>query len=373
MSSSKQSKVRLRTSRKRRDDGLTSQTPEIQKRLAALEVQAKELHESKALLSAVIETAPDAIICCDYNGIIKSFNPAAERIFGYSVDEVIGKDVALLMPPPYSEAHPGHIDRYKETRESHVIDGRREVAGLRKNGTVFPLELSISEVDHLSIFIGTARDMSEQRAFERRIIDFASQEQERIGREIHDGLGQRLTALTLMARSLERTLSNEDGSAAKKLSTLVEELQKASKEAHDLSLGLAPVPVDPDGLESALRQLAARAKGIAGTACRVQIDTSVRATDRSISAQLYRIAQEALHNAVKHAHARTITMKLSHNENNKGIALIIADDGKGFEPNKIKARTLGLQIMHYRAKAIGAVLQINSALGKGTVVRCTLH
>jgi len=372
MSDSKQNKVRRRTSRNPREDELSLLKREMQKRTEALKLQINELHQSKALLSAIIDNDPDAIITSDHNGTIKSFNPAAQRIFGYAADEVIGKDVSLLMPPPHRESHPGHIDRYTATHETHIMGRRREVIGLRKDGTVFPLEISIGEVDHLAIFIGIARDISEQRALERRIVDLASLEQERIGREIHDGLGQRLTALTLMARSLAKNLGDKDKLAADKVRTFVEELQIANNEAHDLALGLAPVPIDPEGLESALIQLGNRTEVITGHACRVKVDKSVRVDDRSISAQLYRIAQEAIHNAVKHAQAQTITIKLSRNGGNGSIDLIIADDGKGFDPNKNKDFTLGLQIMQYRANAIGAVLQINSAKGKGTVVRCTM-
>ena len=364
------------TTRKRLENELISLNAALEQRIVQrteeLRYQAEQLRQSKERMRAVVDTAPDAIITIDIEGLIKSFNPAATRIFGYTTEEVLGKNIKILMPSPYRDEHSAYLARYAETREPHIIGKQREVSGLRKDGTVFPLEINITEIEHLSLYVGIARDVSERRTLEKRIIDLASLEQERIGSEIHDGLGQRLTALTLMASYLEKYLKDKDNDAAEKIGDLKKELQNAGREAHALSTGLAPVPIDPGGLGAALKLLAANTQASTGINCRASIDDSVSANDRSTAAQIYRIAQEAVNNAVKHAEADTITLKLAHAPDEHGIVLIVADDGVGMRSDGGGSEQLGMHIMRHRANAIGASFRIESAPGKGTVIRCEL-
>jgi two-component system sensor kinase FixL len=127
--------------------------------------------EREALLQAIIETAPDALITIDEAGLIRIFNPAAERIFGFRAEEVIGQNVHCLMPAPYREQHDGYIRRYLETGEKRIIGIGREVEGRRKDGSVFPMELAVGEVhdDGHKLFAGFVRDISARRDAERRL------------------------------------------------------------------------------------------------------------------------------------------------------------------------------------------------------------
>ena len=104
------------------------------------------LPEREALLRAILETSPDGLITIDENGIIQSFNPAAERMFGYAAAEVIGRNVSCLMPSPYREEHDAYLERFLRTGEKRIIGIGREVLGQRKDGTIFPLELAVGEV-----------------------------------------------------------------------------------------------------------------------------------------------------------------------------------------------------------------------------------
>ncbi len=127
--------------------------------------------EREALLQAIIETAPDALITIDEAGLIRIFNPAAERIFGFQAEEVIGRNVRCLMPAPYREQHDSYIRRYLETGEKRIIGIGREVEGQRKDGSVFPMELAVGEVhdDGRKLFAGFVRDISARRDAERRL------------------------------------------------------------------------------------------------------------------------------------------------------------------------------------------------------------
>lgn len=132
------------------------------------ESQPDPLQESDARLRAVLNTAVDGIITIESDGSIESFNPAAERIFGYSAEEVIGRNVAMLMPPPHREQHGKYIDNYLRTGDTKIIGRGREVNGRRKGGALFPMELAISEVQLADrvMFTGIVRDISARRRAE---------------------------------------------------------------------------------------------------------------------------------------------------------------------------------------------------------------
>ena len=134
----------------------------------ALRMQAERLRESEQRMHAILDTAAEAIIVIDEHGIIDRFNAAAERIFGYRADEVIGANVSVLMPPPHSESHAGYLQRYLNTGTPHIIGIGRETEARRKDGYVFPIELSVSEtrLGAKLLFTGVLRDISERRQHE---------------------------------------------------------------------------------------------------------------------------------------------------------------------------------------------------------------
>ena len=124
-----------------------------------------------ALLRSVIDTAPDAIITIERDGRIRSFSPAAERLFGYGAEEVIGRNVNILMPDPYRSEHDGYLDRYLTTGEKRIIGIGRTVMARHKDGRTFPIELAVGEVKSGAshIFTGFIRDISERVAAQARV------------------------------------------------------------------------------------------------------------------------------------------------------------------------------------------------------------
>ena len=127
--------------------------------------RVEELRQNEARMRAMFDTAVDGIITISERGIIERFNPAAERMFGYSVAEVVEKNVSMLMPAPYHEAHDGYLANYMQTGEKKIIGSSREVVGLRKDGTTFPMDLAVSITNQgeREMFIGTMRDISERK------------------------------------------------------------------------------------------------------------------------------------------------------------------------------------------------------------------
>ena len=219
-----------------------------------------------------MDTAPDAVITIDRQGIIENFNRAAEAMFGYSAAEAVGANVRLLMPAPYCNEHDDYLERYHRTGERHVIGQRRELRGRRKNGAEFPLEVTVTEVEDFGLFVGIARDLSDRRRLEKEVARASTFEQERIGQEIHDGLGQKLTALSMMAASLKRDLTRQNVPESRTLNELIEHLRQATEEARALSRGLAPVPLTEQGLAAALSRLAGDMQAATGIACHFETD-----------------------------------------------------------------------------------------------------
>lgn len=328
--------------------------------------------ESEAMAQAVLDTTVDGIITIDGEGTVESFNQAAEEIFGYDAEEVIGENVKMLMPSPYREEHDEYLRSYHETGRKRIIGTGREVRGRRKDGSTFPMELAVSEVElgEETIFTGIVRDISERRRLEKEILNVSEEERRRIGQDLHDGLGQMLTGIGLLSQDLTRQLEEEAHERADDMAEITEHIKEADQYARDLSHGLIPVDVEANGLSEALRRLAQNAERLFNVDCSFREIETVLIHDNAIATHLYRIAQEAVSNAANHGEADDIKIILASGE--EQIRLQVRDDGVGFEHDTTEADGMGVRIMNYRARIIGGTLEISSNLGEGTVVTCTL-
>src|SRR5208337_1671738 len=190
------------------------------------------LEESQARMAAIVKTAVNAIITIDDQGMVWSFNPAAEKIFGYSSEEIVGKNVSLLMPSPHREQHAHHVAKFKSTGQSHVLGVQRELQALRKDGTSFPLEIGVSEihVHGIQMFVGILRDVSERKLAQealrlseqryRRIVETA-----REGVWVHDIEGRTSFVNARMAEMLGYSAGELEGRPL--IDFVVPELQAA--------------------------------------------------------------------------------------------------------------------------------------------------
>ncbi len=332
------------------------------------------IRDLEARMQAVVHTAPDAVITIDEQGRMETVNPAAERMFGYTFAELIGRNISLLMPTPFREAHNRYLQNYLETGVARIIGIGREVQGLRQDGTTFPLDLSVSEFrrgNHRG-FAGILRDATQRKELEREIVEIAVREQQRIGQDLHDSTGQELTGLGFLAYDLAERLQEEGHPHSDKAQRLVAGLDRVLGQVRRFARGLAPVNVDADGLRAALTQLAGDIRANTGFSCTVTQDPRVVIRDNAVASHLFRIAQEAVSNAVRYAQPQSIRLSLTYDEHG-AVCLCIDDDGAGMaDLRQAKASGLGLRIMNYRAELIGGALQIHSSQPGGTRVSCTL-
>jgi two-component system, LuxR family, sensor kinase FixL len=329
------------------------------------------LRDAEAKAQAILETTVDGIITIDEFGRIISFNSAAERIFLYTADEVIGQNVRVLMPEPYKEEHDGYIRSYRESGRRAIIGIGREVTGLRKDGTTFPMDLAVSEVNLSGrrIFTGIIRDITVRRQLEKEILAISDQERRRIGQDLHDGLGQMLTGIGLISRNLARRLDASGQPEAEEVAEIARLVREADEMARNLARGLVPVELEDTGLRNALIRLAAASGKLLGITCTVEDSGSIHIPETAVANHLYRIAQEAVSNAVRHGEARNVTISLV--QGREHLRLRIVDDGKGFPDVPPDDGGMGIRIMHYRARIIGASLEIRPAPNGGTMVICT--
>lgn len=331
------------------------------------------LQQSEERIRAIFNAASDAIITIDRRGVIDDLNPATEEMFGYARGELIGQNVKMLMPSPYCDEHDGYIARYFRTGEARIIGSGREVVGRHKDGETFPIDLAVSEIDHMQMFTGIIRDISDRKALQEHLLTIAAEEQQRIGQDLHDGVGPEVLAMGMVAgtliESVERLPSTAEIEPILRMGRgLKSSLNTCLRQVRALSRGLIPVQIDAHGLTSALADLARQIGQLHGVDCKFVCSDVVTLTDSTAATHLYRIAQEAVTNALKHGKAHRIQIGLEGRDDQ--LALHIEDDGAGIpEPVPVHAG-MGLRTMNYRANLIGARLKVEPRKNGGTVVSC---
>ena len=331
---------------------------------------AEALRETQERMAAIVNTAVEGIVTIDEQGIIDFVNPAALQMFGYAANELLGLNVEVLMPSPTREEHDSYLANYRRTGVKKIIGMPRECLGCRQDGTVFPIALSISELHdgRQRLFTGVVRDISDRKFIEKEVLESVADEQRRIGQDLHDGTGQELTGLGFLAQELAESLKAKSRAEATTARKIVEGLDRALKQVRQVSKGLIPVDISAEGLMVALGDLAESVTSQSKVKCRFSGPVPIH--DNQTATHLYRIAQEAITNALKHSRANHITVSL--NAHDDGVTLSIRDDGVGLADQADATSGMGLKIMRYRASLIGATLHVEAADDGGTLVTCTV-
>lgn len=210
-------------------------------------------------------------------------------------------------------------------------------------------------------------EMDERQRLEREIASVGDEERRRLGQELHDGVCQQVTAAMLRCQALERRLEKGGAPTGVDFQAISSLLAETIDDAHNVALGLCPLDPDPEALAPALRALAKQTQETGIVHCELMAAGDVRVPDPAMAQHLYRIAQEALSNAVRHAHANRISLELRRSDSE--LILLVEDDGGGLPP-ELPADGMGLRTMAYRARMMGGELEVASAPGGGTRITC---
>lgn len=214
------------------------------------------------------------------------------------------------------------------------------------------------------------QEMKMREQLEKDVTEAAERESQRIGHELHDSLGQHLTATSLALQVLSIKLARESLPRSKDADQAVEMVEQGIDLTRNIAKGLFPLELEGEGLAAALRELSTVTGRTHHVVCEFQCDQSIRLSDSITATHLYRIAQEAVTNAIKHGHVSRIVVELFRNDGN--LTLSIKDNGVGLPAALPEGRGIGLRIMSSRAGMIGGLLSVKNRAEGGTIVRCDL-
>ncbi|HTY08346.1 MAG TPA: PAS domain S-box protein, partial [Candidatus Edwardsbacteria bacterium] len=336
------------------------------------------LRDSEERFRSFIEQAAEGIVILDEQGRIVEWNRAQQRIYGPSRDQAIGRyfwDLQYQLTPRGKRTAGQRqyfrrlVQRALRTGRSPIFDKPSIVRVDGPAGTerlteqrAFPIR-----TEHGFRIGAVTLDVTEQRRLEQQVLEVGDQVQRQIGHDLHDGVSQLLTVIALRMKALQQRLAARRIAESGEAATVAEMIRRTMTEVIGLSRGLSPISLERGGIVLALRELAQNTATI-GVPCRARIDETVRVADLAVATHLYRIAQEAVHNAIKHARAARIDLTLRRERG--GLLLEVADDGRGLPPAGAPTAGMGLSLMRYRAGMIGAVLELERNRAGGTTVRC---
>jgi PAS domain S-box-containing protein len=329
----------------------------------------RALREREAQLASFMQNVPCAVYMKSLDGRYLYVNETCEQVFHRKKAEWLGKTDDDLWPKPLAS-------KLKEAQRRIIADKKvvETTATIEQaDGVHYWLVTSFPILNEQGspIMIGAACiDITDQKRLERQIQEISEQEKRRIGQDLHDGLGQYLTGIAFMSRLLQRKLAERklpEAVDAEKIATLV---NKTVFQARDLARGLCPVELENNGLQAALQDLSATTEKLFNVSCTVECDSNVRIRDNNTALHLYRIAQEAINNAMKHGKAQRIVIRLARL--NGSVNLTVHDDGIGLPKTDSKRNGIGLRVMNYRAGMIGATLSVESPNSGGTLVTCQM-
>lgn len=324
----------------------------------------------RSRLAAIVESSGDAIIGRTLDGTITEWNKGAETMLGYTAEETVGRPVLMLIPS----------DRVDELRlmQEQIQRGEAvqpfETIRIRKDRKPVDVMIQVSPIrDRAGNIVGASsilRDITERKLLEKEVLEISEREQSRIGQDLHDGLCQHLAAIEFRLRGLKQNLEGKSIKQAEETTELARLVRQAIDQTRTLARGLSPV-MGADGLINALHELAVQTDKAFDVSCSFTCPAPILFHNSAISTHLYRIAQEAIHNAVRHGRPKFISITLVRV--NDRVVLAIRDDGIGIPVKQGKHQGMGLRVMRYRAHMVGGSLVVQREPDGGTSVVCSLN
>ena len=396
-------------------DNLTRLGPAVERELRDAEVRRarklteKKLWEEHAFRSAIENSIPSGIVVLNLDGKMSYVNPAFCKMVGWNESELIGAKAPFVY-------WPGEEVESISASMAKVIEGKLPADGFelrfcRSSGERFDVLVLVTALrdsfDNVSGWLSSITDITERkkaeaelrrsheelehrvqertadlstansrlkseiaerRRLEHELLDITERERRRIGLDLHDDLGQKLAGIALMAKGLQLRLVKQRAGESEDAGKIHELLEQAMSHARDLARDLATLDFSENDLASAIGKLADHAKEAFGINCRFKSDAAIPPLETNTVRQLYKIAQEALTNAIKHGKSKQVSIQLSNGSDR--LALTIRNSGAPFPSVVGRNAGMGLRIMNYRANLIGASLEIKPGDPEGTVVTC---
>jgi PAS domain S-box-containing protein len=337
--------------------------------------------ESDSTAQALFEAAAQAIFIVDQGGRIVMANPATQKIFGYSLEELLGKSIDLLLPERLRQMHVQHRDQYFAQPQNRPMGMGMDLQAHRKDGSDFFAEISLSYIQTSkgTLAVAFVTDISKRRADSQAILEqkdelrrLAGQlmtaqddERRRIARDLHDDLSQKLAYLAMDIGKLATKPSSQN--FVPDLRPLQLRAAEAAESVRRISHQLHPAVLDDIGLEGAIEQYCEEFEERAGIATEFTAKNVPQSLPRDVSSSLYHIFQECLRNVSKHSQTDAVLVTLEHVDG--VLRLTIRDRGVGLAPQRAeKSVSIGILGMKERANLINGTLSIQSELGQGTEV-----
>ncbi len=329
----------------------------------------RALAESQARYRAVVHDQTEVICRFDTAGTLQFVNDAGLRLTGRHVEQLIGSNWFDLIEP--SSQVPLKAALAALSPEAPISQQELKVVAASTRWYQWTIRGFFDARSKLSGYQAVGRDIDQIKQLESQIREISNREQKRIGHDLHDGLGQELTGISLMLKTLGRDIERSAPELGPRVRSVHEMVAQCISSAKALAQGLAPVHLEGDGFGGAMGQLAANMESVYGIPVHYYGAHGISVADEDLATDMYRIVQEALSNAAKHARARKIALRLRTEDGD--LILEVEDDGVGLPRPADRGAGMGLKIMQYRANIIGASLSFESGRQGGTLVRCRVH
>lgn len=314
--------------------------------------------------ASLLGLVPDTVLRVRRDGTILEYHPSQDSELSLSVSKVQGARLQDLLPGRHAQEAMQLIARALQnpTVHTHTVE-------IPVNSLVRELEarLVACAVDEVMVLV---RDVTDRQRLEKEILEISHREQQRIGQDLHDSLGQHLTGISFLSKALQTKLTSRNIAEAAQAGEIAQLVVQTLAHTRNIARGLFPVELESTGrLTPALTELAANTEKLFRVTCRLEIDPQLDIADVRVSTELFRIAQEAISNAIKHGKARRICLRLL--AKSPQAQLLIQDDGGGIPTGTGSgASGLGLRIMGFRANRIGGRIDVSPLDIGGTLVTC---
>jgi PAS domain S-box-containing protein len=348
----------------------------VKRALAQLENERRlaEAEEQVRVVRGVVEQGFSAVLITDGalpDPQIVYINPSFARVTGYEAAKVVGRPLSSLaglhrVSERLRAGLPKNASFLEEVSTYQTPHGERW-----GEWRVGPVKDKTGKDAHWLIIF---RDITESKRLEKEILEISDRERFRLGQDLHDGLCQHLAGIELMCQVLEQKLGAKTKTDAARVGEIGRHVREAITQTRALARGLSPVTLELDGLTSALHELAANTEKMFGVNCRVECPRPVEISAPAVATHLYRIAQEAVSNAIKHGKATEILIRLeltSAGNDSTDVRLSVSDNGRGFATTPSRTTGMGLHIMRYRAGVISGSLAIEPNPAGGARLVCT--